>query len=149
MKLFLVSLCIFFVGLTTNVGELQITDRSGSFVVPHNFTYETNTHSYEVTTYQYWLNSVSECEIFFFNNCVIWHYIERPGTHPGEWTLKIHHKESNTWVISPKRSEDYILVPLQDGANSYDFEAIHGDEASGAFFKITIPNIFTVNRSKK
>jgi hypothetical protein len=146
---FLLSLCIFCISLSPQIGVLELRDSNGMQNVNHNFTYETSQHVYEVTTYKYWLNSVSACDVFFFGNCVIWHYIERPGTHPGEWTLKIHHEESNTWVIVPKKPEDYILVTLQDGMNTYNFEAVNGDEESGAFFKITIPKIFTVNRSKQ
>lgn len=149
MKIFLASLCIFCISLSSQLGVLELQDQNGTQLVNHNFTYETDTHIYDVTTYKYWLNSVSECDVFFFNNIVIWHYVERPGTHPGEWTLKIHHEQSDTWVITPKRDEDYIAVPIQDGENNYTFEAVNGDEASGAFFKITIPDIFTVNRSKK
>ena len=146
---FLLSLCILCISLTPQNGVLLLRDSTGEQLVNHNFTYESRTHVYDVTTASYWLNSVSECDVFFFHNVVIWHYIERPDTHPGEWTLKIYHRESDTWVAQPKKSEDYIAVPIQDGHNTYDFVAIMGDEEKGGFFKFEYFEIFTVWREKK
>jgi hypothetical protein len=51
--------------------------------------------------------------------------------------------------VQEKKPEDYIVVPIQNGKNTYDFVGICGDEESGAFFKFEYPEIFTVERVKR
>jgi len=145
---FLLSLCIFCISLTPQNGVLNLTDKEGTKQVKNEFTYECPNYKYEVYTSPYWLNSITRMDVLFYQNCLIWHYEVREGQHTEDWTIKVYHHESKTWIIESLKREDYLFIPLQDGDNTYDFVAVLGDE-DGAFFKFEFDEIFTVWREKK
>ncbi len=139
----LIMFCIFSVALTPIDGKLDLTYKGETVQVEHNFTFECNKYEYEIKTHPYWLNSVADMRVFFFDDFIVWYYEDRPGRHDENWVINIFHEETDTQVTEKIKDRDWLPLPIQEGKNTYSFRA--------TVYSITfeIPEVMIVWRHEK
>ena len=144
--MFLAWTCIFFIGLTHQPGQLDLTDKDGTIKVKHDFVYESEYYEWDIQTVPYWLNSISTLNVYFYKNEICLHWVERPGTHPGDWTLTVIHRQSGT-VYKRELSETGYWWFRLDDENNYRFIAEKYPPIG--LYKLEIPNALIVNKRKR
>ena len=147
MLSFLVSLCVFFISLTSTSGELLLTDKNGSTTVKNNFVYENSYYKWEVETVPYWTNSVETLSLFFFADVMCLHWKDRENAHLGDWTLTIIHNETGEVFTRKLTKTGFWWIYLHQGENTYSFTA-EKTPAIG-LFKLEVPRALYVNLTKK
>lgn len=121
----LLTLAIFTISLSPVHGQLRLIDRQGiEQKVNHDFTYEDSHTIYHVETAPYsTLHSLEGLSVGFFRDCIVLAWEVRPQYHNENWTIEIHHLESDEKYIFPLTKKGCRVFRIQEGMNTFDFHA--------------------------